>query len=478
MAGMAGHDGNKRTIFAGEPGARWVNQGHILRYQLLVAWNNTCGVCAQYDHQIGPWWGIPLHYGCRCRQHAIKPGAQSQPFVDYRQIIEGLDKHQQAAVMGASNYKLVQSGAVKWSDVVTPSRVRDFREVVSIKEFSVKDLEAGGVNPYQARKAWDAVHTKGHEAAEAKRHGLIARLKGAGLSQETIAQELAKGLARRVSIASNPTYEDAAGAKQGLPGLGGAHASEMAGILAGLRPGVVPKTSAPTKPQTPPAASAPGVTPAAAKPAWKPTMSEAEADEFARDSAVKETLFHVTRAGAEIRRVGFRLDVAEATGRVWGDGVYLAANEDTTNFYAVRAAAGHRLKVKVDVRKVLHFDATGRTGGESMINDLVDDALHKRVEFTKIKKGVEAKSNAILADFVEARRADPQALAGEAAGQWLAKRGYLNSDIKVDRAALGELLTKEGYDAVMITERGTVSGSVGGTQLIVLDPKNVVVVHE
>jgi hypothetical protein len=464
-----------KKLFGGEPGTTWTNDTGRVRYQLICNWANTCGVCAQYDHQIGPWWGIPLHRGCRCRQIAIKPGGVSKPFVDFMKIVDDLPPSQRAVVVGASNYKLIKAGVVKWSDVVSPSRVRDLREVVSIHKISIETMEGAGVQSYIAQKAHQAVHSPAHEAAEAQRHELASKLKGAGLAQQTIADALGKAMAQRIVVASKPTFHNPGGTPQKPPTP---HGGSLAELLSGLK-------RSPKEPVTPvvpkrPEAPAPNQAPSAAasKVGWKPVMSAAEAEEFTRGSEVPETLYHVTQAGAEIKTEGFRLDVAEANGRVWGDGVYLAANEDTKNFYAVRSRGAQTLNVKVNVKKVLHFDATGRTGGESMVNDLIDDALHKRAEFTKIKKGMEAHNTAILAEFMATRRADPKAFRGAAGNEWLEKRGYVADDIKIERAALTELLKREGYDAIKITERGTVSGSVGGTQLIVLDPKKVVVVGE
>ena len=65
----------ERLIISGDPGTTWTNDSERVRYQFHAALINTCGVCLQYHQKIGAWWPIPIHYGCRCTQTAVKPGA-------------------------------------------------------------------------------------------------------------------------------------------------------------------------------------------------------------------------------------------------------------------------------------------------------------------------------------------------------------------------------------------------------------------
>ena len=103
-----------RAIIDGQPGEVWTNDTGWVRYQFFASLVNTCGVCLQYHGKIGPPWPIPIHRGCRCRQSAIPPGRQApEPFTDYMKLLEGMSRDQQAAAVGASNWRLIQSGAVK-----------------------------------------------------------------------------------------------------------------------------------------------------------------------------------------------------------------------------------------------------------------------------------------------------------------------------------------------------------------------------
>ena len=85
-----------------------------------------------------------------------------------------------------------------------------------------------------------------------------------------------------------------------------------------------PKPKPPAKPKTPkPTPSIPPPKPTA--PTWSPTMTAAEAEQWSRNSLIRDELTHVTTeaAASSIEKGGFRLDVAEKMGRIWGNGTYL-----------------------------------------------------------------------------------------------------------------------------------------------------------
>jgi hypothetical protein len=234
--------GAARQIFDGDPGTVWTNDQTRVKYQFVCALINTCGFCLQYHLKIGANWGIPLHHGCRCRQVPIAPGAEApHPFVDYRELLDGLPHDQQVAAIGASNYKLLKEGVVKWEDIVTPNRVKDFRDVVAIKKLSVKKLLDAGVKPQFAEEAHAAVHTPEHERIAAQRKELAQKITAAGLNHEELVEQLSKGLASRVTIAKGPDNYGLGPAWTGgpliPPGWGtGSQAAELAAILAGKRP--------------------------------------------------------------------------------------------------------------------------------------------------------------------------------------------------------------------------------------------------
>jgi hypothetical protein len=223
---VAGYD---RPIISGEPGETWTNDTAKVRYQFVASLHNTCGVCLQYHLKIGGWWPIPIHFGCRCHQVPILPGQTApEPFTDYRKLLESMPHDQQVAAIGASNYKLLQAKVVKWEDIVTPSRVRDFREVVARGRLSVDRLVRAGVRLQQAQRAHETVHAPGHEHAERQRRELAERLARAGMAHKPLIDELSRRLAARVGIAR----QEAAGVvAQKMPNTGASTAAEIKRLL-------------------------------------------------------------------------------------------------------------------------------------------------------------------------------------------------------------------------------------------------------
>ena len=230
-----------RIIYDGEAGTRFTNNTGKVLYQFIAALQNTCGVCLQYHLKISAAWPIPIHYNCRCIQRMVKPGAEAQhDFCNYRELLDGFDEAQKTAAIGASNYRLLKSGLAKWDDIVTPNRVRDFREVVARNNLTVDQMTKHGVKKYQAEKAYSAVHTAEHEHVARQRAELLQKLTGAGLSQEMLVKELSGRLAARVTIAAGPTGPYTEGPAWGggrLPGTGGPNgAAVLGGLINGWKP--------------------------------------------------------------------------------------------------------------------------------------------------------------------------------------------------------------------------------------------------
>ena len=230
-----------RIIYDGDAGTRFTNNTGKVLYQFIAALQNTCGVCLQYHLKISAAWPIPIHYNCRCIQRMVKPGQEAKhDFCNYRELLDGFDEAQKTAAIGASNYRLLKSGLAKWDDIVTPNRVRDFREVVARNNLTVKQMTDHGVKKYQAEKAYSAVHTAEHEHVARQRRELLQKLTGAGLSQETLVKELSNRLAARVSIAAGPTgpYTEGpawSGGRLAVPG-GPNGAAVLGGLISGYRP--------------------------------------------------------------------------------------------------------------------------------------------------------------------------------------------------------------------------------------------------
>jgi hypothetical protein len=155
-------------------------------------------MCAQYESCIGPPWPIPLCHGCNCRQSAIPVGATSRPFVDFLEEIRSLSLDQKHAVMGKGKWEIFAAGLVMWSDVVTPSRVREFHEVMDIKRLTIDQMVGAGVPVADVIAAWNLVHTPEREAVEARRKELLTKLMAHGLSKEEITRQIAADLAARI----------------------------------------------------------------------------------------------------------------------------------------------------------------------------------------------------------------------------------------------------------------------------------------
>jgi hypothetical protein len=160
----------------------------------------------------------------------------------------------------------------------------------------------------------------------------------------------------------------------------------------------------------------PGATVATSAPAWKPVMTPAEAEAWAKDSALQGQAWHGTskEAAAEIERNGFAVKHEGTFGRTYGHGVYMVYGEapDEAELYG---GGGVLLETRVNVRRVLEVNR--QTWGDYF----------------------EVNLRAEMAD-------------------------------KFDPEAINKALARDGYDALLIRLKS-------GTTLMVPDPKRVVVVR-
>lgn len=194
-----------RLIIAGDPGEVHENETGKVQYQLIVKWSNSCGLCIQYDHQVGSYWPCPFHRNCNCTQVPILPGMAAQPFVDFRAKILTVPPIQQAVIIGKSNLAMVESGLVKWDDVVTPSRIRSLREVVSRRKITVDQMVGSGVTRGRAEEAWNAVHTGTHTASEAARARQTKALLAKGYTKTQIVDAAGRAIGSRIGIVEGPS---------------------------------------------------------------------------------------------------------------------------------------------------------------------------------------------------------------------------------------------------------------------------------
>ncbi len=210
----------------GPSGVAWLNQTGRVRYQFRADLVRTCGACLQYHGVVGPWWPIPIHWGCRCRQKAIGPGQAAEPFADFRKLLEGMTKSQRAAAVGVGNYRLLRAGLVEWGDVVTASRVRSLRDVLALTRIGRKAALDAGVRPADV----DAAAARGvlTEEEMAREHlaELGERLRGLRVSGRELVEALTPALAVAASIAGGLGVQTAPAALAAAP-----HAAELAAAL-------------------------------------------------------------------------------------------------------------------------------------------------------------------------------------------------------------------------------------------------------
>lgn len=152
---------------------------------------------------------------------------------------------------------------------------------------------------------------------------------------------------------------------------------------------------------------------------WKPVMSEEEADRWVQSSAIQMPLFHGTSRESldDIHRNGFRIGSGETTGNYGfaGRGIYLASDRSGALMYSdFGGRSGKTLEVRVNVT-----------------NPMPDSELVKLFRDP---------------DYIEARKADTTFDAGST---------YIR-----------DYAIAHGYDAVWDRK-----------ELVVFDPKNVVVVN-
>lgn len=216
-----------RNIIRGEAGTRWTNETEFMAYQFAASMQNTCGTCLQYHLAISSFWPIPIHFGCRCVQLPIPPGAQAPfPFVDYRAMLAKMEPHQQAIAIGASNWKLLKAGVATWADIVTAYRVRDLAEVVSLLKLSVKQLLAARVRPADATRAVGMAGMTEEEHAERRRR-----------EQDEVLAAPMKSLSALILAmsAAKPAIVAGTAAAAVVGGVVPSHAEDLARAIAGWR---------------------------------------------------------------------------------------------------------------------------------------------------------------------------------------------------------------------------------------------------
>ncbi len=191
-------------IISGDPGKSWTNQTGKIAWQFHCRFANSCGRCIQLAGLIGPFWPVPIHPRCNCRSVMVCPGETAAPFVDYYAEVQALDATQQARVMGAANYRLVESGIVPWDEVVTRGRIRTLAEVVDRLGLTATELSKAGIPKIIATRALAVGQAIEVQAADRAREFLIDVLKSQGFSVDQIRGEVRRRLAARIGLRRRP----------------------------------------------------------------------------------------------------------------------------------------------------------------------------------------------------------------------------------------------------------------------------------
>jgi hypothetical protein len=171
-------------------------------------------------------------------------------------------------------------------------------------------------------------------------------------------------------------------------------------------------------------------------------MPRTAADRWARGSTFAGALYHATYESAafHIRREGFDL-ARRSLGRAWGNGVYCSPDPQVAAYYArVYGSAATILELRVRIRSMLHLEPlfSDRLDLIRQALVLIPGAYPRFVELS-----------------IELSRILPSAL--------------------VSAEAFSKVLVETGYDALEVVEVG-ISSLIGGTQIVVYDPRRIVVI--
>ncbi len=166
-------------------------------------------------------------------------------------------------------------------------------------------------------------------------------------------------------------------------------------------------------------------------------MTIEEAEEWAAAFGLLPPVYHVTTTGAAvgIQRSGFDLG-KRAGGRAWGDGVYAAIDAATRDHYLQQLGRhGVASSLRVNVRRFLaiRISSRSRLSPQFQALGLIPGGIGRYIEIGMILRDPAASMTRV---FVEA-----------------------------------------GYDAVEIRET-QMTLLVGGNQLVVFDPRRVVVIDD
>jgi SPP1 gp7 family putative phage head morphogenesis protein len=248
-----------------------------------------------------------------------------------------------------------------------------------------------------------------------------------------------------------------------------------------------PKLREPIKPtpkpkRAPKPVAQPVVTQPMAPDTWRANMSRAEANQWAMQGDLTRPLYHVSsKAGAEgITREGFDLSRSQ-WGRVWGNGAYMSDTSASELMYSAAFSDPTKIELRVFSRKTLRVDISGESGWgpERILRDVDPQAIFT---YQRYQNELDIANDAIIPKLPYQWKAGDtyeQVQAGNKLNQVVrdAERaaGRYYPDVRAE--AFTRTMQHYGYDALDLVDEPHRS-SVGGSQVIVFDPKRVTVVRE
>lgn len=217
-------------------------------------------------------------------------------------------------------------------------------------------------------------------------------------------------------------------------------------------------------------------------PPWRPAMDRATAMVWARDSVFNRPIFHITERPnvAFIKRRGFDF-MSKQFGRIWGNGIYGTDDQDALQFYARFLLDPVPLELCLNVRRVLSVDLSLIHASEQTRDVILRHLANGVQRYGDELRMLLMRNSAI---FDEANRRFPVTTSAVPSAQltqlWRNRAAFLNNRGFVrDPAAeaIVVVLKQDGFEALQIVDV-PFRPSVGGSQVVVFNPRQVVVIDE
>jgi SPP1 gp7 family putative phage head morphogenesis protein len=219
---------------------------------------------------------------------------------------------------------------------------------------------------------------------------------------------------------------------------------------------------------------------------WKPNMTRAEADAWAQQGDLSRPLFHTTNPDGEvgITANGFDLNRG-AWGRVWGNGAYMSDTTESYEMYKQMFSDPRRVELRVFSRKTYVKNISGVPEGTWGHTNFLEDIPGANAMYQRNLINIQGH-NAQFEGKLDRLYGTTPSQSGLSNWEWYSKRDdatkaavqageYVNNPSA--EAFTRTLRDDLGYDAIEIIDEPH-RQSVGGSQVIVFDPKRVTVVKD